>query len=75
MDFIVVKSIYGKILQIKVLESKTVSQRTKKRQNPTLHNHGVKWSISKSNKIRDQGMENIFLCYVCEYVPLGYYLK
>ena len=53
MDFIVVKSIYGKILQIKVLESKTVSQRTKKRQNPTLHNHGVIWTISKMNKIRD----------------------
>ena len=40
----------------------------KKSQNPTLHNQGVIWKISKVTKIRDQGMEIECFVDVCIYV-------
>ena len=48
--------------ELKIISSK--SQKVKTNQNHTFTNHGVVWLILKSIKIRDQGMEMLFLCYV-----------
>ena len=44
--------------------------KVEKRQIYDLTDHGAIWTILKVTKIRDQGMETVFLCYVFKYVPV-----
>ena len=58
------------ILRSNVLMSEWSLKSYKKRQNNVPTKDGVIWNILKVTKIRDQGMDLRFLCYVFKYVPV-----